>query len=52
MESFKMKAIDLTQPWGIQTAPWPGGVSPQIKYVNRISYETYLARRQVHKQAF
>ena len=41
MVNLNMKAIDLTQPWGIQTAPWPGGVSPQIKYVNRISSDGY-----------
>ena len=36
-----MIPIDLTQPWGIQTPPWPGGKSPVIKYVNRISSDGY-----------
>jgi arylformamidase len=36
-----MKLLDLTQPWGIATPPWPGGKSPIIKYVNRISTDGY-----------
>jgi len=37
----KLKVVDLTQPWGVQTPPWPGGKSPIIKYVNRISTDGY-----------
>ncbi len=36
-----MRLFDLTQPWGIQTPPWPGGKSPVIKYVNTISSDGY-----------
>ncbi len=37
----KLKAVDLTQPFSIMTPPWPGGKSPTIKYVNRISTDGY-----------
>ena len=36
-----MKVVDLTQPWGMATPPWPGGSSPIIRYVNRISTDGY-----------
>jgi len=36
-----MKLVDLTQPWGIETPPWPGGKCPTIRYVNRISTDGY-----------
>jgi arylformamidase len=36
-----MKPIDLTQPWGIETPPWPGGKSAIIKYAHRISFDGY-----------
>jgi len=38
---LKLKLVDLTQPWGVQTPPWPGGKSPIIRYVNRISSDGY-----------
>ncbi|MEM2878161.1 MAG: cyclase family protein [Candidatus Hadarchaeales archaeon] len=37
----RIRAVDLTQPLGIFTPPWPGGVSPTIRYVNRISTDGY-----------
>lgn len=37
----KMEVIDLTQPWGMNTPPWPGGKAPTIRYVNMISTDGY-----------
>jgi arylformamidase len=38
---LKLKAVDLTQPMGILTPPFPGGRPMQIVYTNRISYDGY-----------
>jgi arylformamidase len=38
---MKFKLVDLTQQWGVQTPPWPGGKSPVIRYVNNISSDGY-----------
>jgi len=36
-----MKVVDLTQPWGMNTPPFPGGKPATIKYVNMISTDGY-----------
>jgi arylformamidase len=38
---MKIKAIDLTQPMGIMTPPFPGGQPMRIRYTNRISGDGY-----------
>ena len=38
---MKLKAIDLTQPMGIRTPPFPGGKAMMIRYTNRISGDGY-----------
>jgi arylformamidase len=39
--TMKIKAIDLTQPMGIMTPPFPGGQAMRIRYTNRISGDGY-----------
>jgi len=32
-----MKLVDLTQPWGVMTPPWPTYTAPSVKFIKRLA---------------